>query len=68
MTTQKVIKTDKVTYEQYVEQGLWKPKGNVRFNQGMSGKVEAEVSVGRKSLHPAIIIITNYFPNANYRR
>ena len=69
MTTQKVIKADKETYELYVEQGLWKPKGNVRFNQGMSGKVEAEVSVkGRKSLLPATIIITNYFPNANYRR
>ena len=67
----KTIKTDKQTYELYVEQGLWKPKTNVKFNIGISGFVEADVRVkGRKSLVPAKIIITNYFPYNpdNYRR
>jgi hypothetical protein len=68
MTTQKVIRTDKTSYDKSVESGLWIPKGNVKFNRGMSGIVEADVTVkGRKSLLPATIIITNYFPNANYR-
>jgi hypothetical protein len=63
MSEIKVIRTDKSTYEQYVKEGLWKPKTNVKFNRGISGIVESEVKVkGKKEkCILASIIITDYF-------
>jgi hypothetical protein len=71
MDKKKVIKTNTETYNQYVKAGFWVPKGNVLFNIGISGKVEAEALVkGRdKRFIPVTIIINDYFYNkVQYRR
>jgi len=71
MEKMKILKTDKTTYNQYVEAGLWKPKGNVIFNSQISGKVEADVKVkGTKDKFVTMtIIILDYFYNkVDFRR
>jgi hypothetical protein len=71
MEKMKILKTDKSTYNQYVEAGLWKPKGNVIFNSQISGKVEADVKVkgGKDKFVTTTIIIIDYFYNkVDFRR
>ena len=66
--TTKKISVNKVTYNEYVEQGLWKPTTKVIFDRGVSGKVTADVKVkGRVKMIPAIIIITDYFYAEMYK-
>ena len=59
----KIINTNKSTYEEYVKQGLWKPLGDVKYNVGNSGKVDADVQVKGRFVKfiPALIIISDYF-------
>ena len=65
MSEIKVIRTDKSTYNQYVESGLWIPKTTVKYERGISGKVEADVEVkGRKSKVLAVILITDYYTSS----
>jgi len=71
MEKMKILKTDKSTYNQYVEAGLWKPKGNVKFNSQISGKVEADVKVkGTKDkfVTTTIIIIDYFYNKVDFRR
>jgi hypothetical protein len=66
--TIKKINANLVTYNSYVEQGLWKPTTKVIFDRGISGKVTADVKVkGRVKMIPAIILITDYFYSEMYK-
>lgn len=65
----KKISTNKITYNEYVEQGLWKPTTKVIFDKGISGKVNADVRVKGRIIKmiPAIITIVDYFYAERYK-